>query len=74
MGGAEELEVAAAGERVFAAAAVEWELEAVVGGVGAVRIVGCAEGGGIVELHVSEGGSREDDGRESEMHDGSLSG
>ena len=53
--GAEELEVAAAGEGVFTTAAVVGKLEAFVGGIGAVRVVGCTEGWRVVELHVSEG-------------------
>ncbi len=55
LGRAEELEVAAAGVGVFTPAAVVGELEALVGGVGAVRVVFCGEGRRVDELHVSEG-------------------
>ena len=54
LGRAEELEIATARVGVFAAAAVVRELKAVIGRVGSVRVVGCHEGGRVVELHVSE--------------------
>lgn len=44
----------AAGEWSLSTAAVEGVLEVDVGGVGAVRVVGGAEGGGVVELHVGQ--------------------
>lgn len=55
LGGAQLLEVAAAGVNVFAATAVVWKLKALVGGIGEMRVVGRAEGRRVDELHVSEG-------------------
>lgn len=53
--GAELLEIATAGVDVFTAAAVVGELEALIGGIGQMRVVGRTEGRRVNELHVSEG-------------------
>lgn len=55
LGGAQLLEVATAGVDVFTAAAVVGELEALIGGIREMGVVGRTEGRRVDELHVSEG-------------------
>ncbi len=59
----------ATGEGSLAAAAVEWVLEIAIGGVGAVRVVLCAEGRRVAQLHVAQhSGECNGEGYENGLH------